>query len=142
MSGISPATQLEIGALLSEFADRVDEGRAATVHELFVPAGRIETPAFVLEGRDKIRERFTARANDKSRKSRHYWSNARFSGSDAEVTVVTNVMTVIAVSGGPTTLMSGSSTDVLVRDGNQWRFKSRRLGVTAEGVLGPLEAPR
>jgi len=65
-----------------------DEGRGATVHELFVDAGRVETPNFVLASREEITRRFTARAKDATRKSRHYWSNAKFSGSEKEVTVL------------------------------------------------------
>jgi len=142
VAGIPVSARLEIEDLLSEFAARVDEGRGATVHELFVDAGRVETPQFVLGSREEIRERFTARAKDATRKSRHYWSNAKFSGSETEVTVVTNVMTVTCVQDRPTLLTGGSSTDVVVRHGATWAFKSRRLDVLFEGTLGAMEAPR
>ena len=128
--------------MLSEFAARVDEGRGATVHELFVEAGRLETPHFVLGSREEIRERFTARAKDATRKSRHYWSNAKFSGSEKEVTVVTNVMTVVCIQNRPTLVTGGSSTDVVVHQGTVWAFRSRRLDVLFEGTLGAMEAQR
>lgn len=140
MAGIPVSTRLEIEDLLSEFSARVDEGRAATVHELFVESGRVETPQFVLANREEIRERFTARARDTSRKTRHYWSNPRYSGGADEVTVVTNVFTVIAITGKPALVTGGSSTDVVVRQGPGWVFKSRRLEVVFEGTLGPVEA--
>ena len=133
-----PGARDAITRLLTEFSARVDEGRAATVHELFVEDATIETPQFVLRSRDAIRERFTARARDTSRRTRHYWSNARFSGGPTEVTVITNVMTVIASAGVPTILTGGTSTDVVVHDGAGWAFRSRRLDVAFEGTLGPV----
>jgi len=136
---MSAAARVAIEDLLSEFSARVDEGRAATVHELFVESGRVETPQFTLSSREEIRQRFTARARDTSRKTRHYWSNPRFSGGSDEVTVVTNVMTVIAVAGKPTLITGGSSTDVVVKRNGGWAFQSRRLDVAFEGTLAPVE---
>lgn len=136
---IAAPVRMMIEDMLSEFARRVDDGFAASVHELFAEDGRIETPQFVLEGRAAIAERFGARAVDTSRKTRHYWSNPKFSGDESAVKVITNVMTAVAITGGPTVLMGGSSHDVLVpRDGG-WAFQSRRLELTFEGTLGALE---
>lgn len=133
---ISGATRLAVQDLLSEFSSRVDEGRAAQVHELFVERGRVETPRFVLSSREEIRAQFTARAVDTTRKSRHYWSNPRFTGDEKKVAVTTNVMTVINVTGKPTLISGGTSTDVMVRSESGWLFESRRLEVVFEGTLG------
>ena len=135
---IDAAARDAITRLLTEFAARVDEGRAATVHELFVADAKIETPQFVLASRDAIRERFTARARDTSRWTRHYWSNLRFSGGPTEVTVVTNVITVVASPGEATIVTGGTSTDVVVPEGGSWAFRSRRLDIAFEGTLGPM----
>jgi hypothetical protein len=139
-NGIPAAIRGAIEDLMSEFSSRVDEGRGATVHELFIESGRIETPQFVLANRDEIRERFTARAKDPSRRTRHYWSNPRFSGDETAITVVTNVMTIINVEGQKTIVTGGSSTDIVVPQHGGWAFRSRRLDVVFEGTLGSPEA--
>ena len=136
---IAPAARLAIEDLLSEFSSRVDGDKADTVHELFVESGRIETPLFVLASRDEIHQRFTARARDTTRKTRHYWSNPRFSGDERQITVVTNVMTVINVAGAQTVITGGTSTDVVVPHAEGWAFQSRRLEVIFEGTLGARE---
>lgn len=138
-TGIAASIRLAIEDLLSEFSSRVDEGGGSTVHELFVESGRIETPQFVLADREAIRQRFMARAKETGRTTRHYWTNARFSGDESEITVVTNVMTVIRTSEGQTTVTGGSSTDVVVPHDGGWAFRSRRLDVVFEGTLGALE---
>ena len=137
---IGIAVRLAVEDLLSEFAARVDEGRGDTVHELFVEAGRIETPLFVLANRMEIRERFTARARDHRRRSRHYWSNARITGGELELSVVTNVMTVVTSEGDDTVITGGTSTDVVVPHEGRLAFRSRRLDVAFEGVLMPMRA--
>jgi hypothetical protein len=126
--------------LLTEFCYRVDNGEGASVHELFVETGRIETPQFVLASRDEIRQRFTARAADSGRKSRHYWTNARFSADGGLITVVSDAMTILSSPGTPIILMSGRSTDVFARHESGWAFQSRRLDGVVEGALAPLEA--
>ncbi len=125
--------------LLSEFSARVDDGRGDSVHELFVDEGRIETPAFVLEGKVRIHERFAARAADKSRKSRHYWSNARFAAKADAIEVTTNVMTVIRLPDDSTMLMGGTSIDLVRQKNAVWLFVSRRLEVVFENTLGSQE---
>jgi hypothetical protein len=130
--GISLSTRVAIEDLMNEFSSRVDEGRGASIHELFIESGRIETPQFVLANREEIRERFTARARDTSRRTRHYWSNARFSGDETEITVVTNVMTMIKLEGDKTIVTGGSSTDVVVQEQGGWAFRSRLLDVVYE----------
>ncbi len=140
-SPIPPMTRLAIQDLLTEFAYRIDNGEAATVHELFVAEARLETPQFVLESRDEICRHFTARAEDTSRKTRHYWSNPRFSGDDREVVVVSNTLTVISVPAAPTVVMSGRSTDVFTPHGDGWAFSSRRLDGVILGALGPPLGP-
>jgi hypothetical protein len=122
--------------LLSEFSARVDEGRGDSVHELFVDESRIETPAFVLQGKARIHERFAARAADKSRKSRHYWSNARFAEKADAIEVTTNVMTAIRLPDGSTMLMGGTSVDLVRQKDGNWLFVSRRLEVVFENTLG------
>lgn len=138
-TGIAASIRLAIEDLMSEFSSRVDQGGGSTVHELFIESGRIETPQFVLANREEIRQRFTARAQETGRMTLHYWSNARFSGDESEITVVTNVMTVIRASGGQTTVAGGRSTDVVVPHDGGWAFRSRRLDVVFEGTLGALE---
>ena len=94
-SGITLEMRVAVEDLLSEFATRVDDGRGDSVHELFIQTGSIETPAFNLVGKEQIQERFAARARDQTRKTRHFWSNPKFSGDPSRILVMTNVLTVV-----------------------------------------------
>ncbi len=136
---ISPTTRQAVEDLITEFCYRVDWGRGDTVHELFTEDGVVDTPMFKLDGRDKIQERFTARARDASRKTRHFWTNLRLSGDEREIHAVTNAMTVITIVGGPTFTNGGSSIDVLVPGEGGLLFKSRRLEMVFEGQFNALE---
>ncbi len=136
---ITPATRFGVEDLLTEFAVRVDEDRSDTVHELFVESGLLETPAFKLTGRDEIHQRFSARARDQTRRTRHYWTNARFSGDESRIMVTTHVFTVINVEGQPTIMMGGTSHDVVVPCAAGWAFAIRRLEIAFEGTLTQKE---
>jgi SnoaL-like domain len=133
---VTPEMRIAVEELLSEFASRVDEGRGDSVHELFIETGRIETPAFKLAGREEIQQRFSARARDKTRKTRHFWSNPKFSGDPSRILVTTNVLTVVNVE-GQTSLMGGTSLDVVVPHADGWAFAERRLEIAFEGNLVP-----
>jgi 3-phenylpropionate/cinnamic acid dioxygenase small subunit len=136
-AAISPSVRAAVEDLLCEFAARVDDGRADSVHELFVESGRIATPRFVLANREQVREHFAARAKDRSRRTRHYWSNARFSGNEGEIGIVTNVMTFATAEGDGTVITVGTSTDVVVPHEGGWAFQSRHLDIMFEGALVP-----
>jgi SnoaL-like domain len=133
-SRISLATRLAVEDLLTEFAARVDDGRGDSVHELFIEAGEIETPAFKLTGRAAIQQRFAARARDTTRKTRHFWSNPQFAGDESRITVTTNVMTVVNAE-GKTSLTGGTSLDVVVPSPDGFVFARRRLEVAFDGQL-------
>jgi hypothetical protein len=133
-AGITAEMRLGVEDLLSEFASRVDGGRGDSVHELFIQTGRIETPAFKLAGREEIQHRFAARARDQTRKTRHFWSNPRYSGDPSRVLVTTNVLTVVNVE-GQTSLMGGTSHDVVVPHAGSWAFAERRIEIAFEGDL-------
>lgn len=133
-SEITPEMRLGVEDLLSEFAARVDDGRGGSVHELFVQTGRIETPAFSLVGKEEIERRFSARAKDQTRKTRHFWSNPRFSGDPSRIRVTSNVLTVVNVE-TQTSLMGGTSFDVVVPHAGGWAFAERRLEVAFDGDL-------
>ena len=136
---VPPKTREAIQDLLTEFAWRVDNGEAGTVHELFTADARLETPQFTLSSRDEICRHFTAR--DTSRRTRHYWSNPRFSGDAAEVVVISDVLTFISAPDAPTVVMSGRSTDVFTPHGDGWAFASRRLDGVILRALGPEPSP-
>ena len=133
-SGITAEMRVAVEDLLSEFAARVDDGRGDSVHELFVQTGGIETPTFKLVGREEIQRRFAARARDHARKTRHFWSNPRFSGDPSRILVTTNVLTVVHMQ-GQTSLMGGTSHDVVVPHAGSWAFAERRLEIAFEGDL-------
>ena len=136
---ISPATRQAVEDLITEFCYRVDFGLGDTIHELFTADGLVDTPMFKLEGRDPIKERFSGRANDSSRKTRHFWTNLRLSGDEQEIHATTNAMTVITVVGKDTITTGGSSIDVLVPSEGGLLFKSRRLEMVFEGAFNGME---
>jgi hypothetical protein len=137
---LTPDERFAVEDLLTEFAWRVDHGEGTTLHELFVEDGVIETPQFRLDGAAAIRERFTARAADTSRVSRHYWSNLRLSRTDEGVSAITNALTIINLAGASLELISGSSHDLIVRRGEGWAFRHRRLEVVFAGPVKEMPA--
>lgn len=123
---------------MTEFAWRIDHGQADRVHELFVEAGTVSAPGLTLNSREEIATTFANRAQDKSRVSRHLWSNPRYEilGED-RVSVTTVVQTFMAslsddeeLPVANDTFIVGDSNDVVRRDAdNQWLFESRQLQV-------------
>jgi len=142
MRGIEACTAA-IAALLNEFCWRVDACRGSEVAELFVEAGTIDTPRFNLVGRDAIHSWFSARADPRSRLSRHIWTNLRVrpDGDDvyiAEAYSLTIVGTPPAPAHGAK-IVVGTSTDRIVFENGQARFASRSLELAVEGRLVPEE---
>lgn len=123
--------------LLTEFASRIDHGRAADVADLFTRDGRIVTPQFTLDGRDAIRAQFTERAKDGGRVSRHMWSNLRLNRiGDNRIESQCVVQTYIG-SGTPPVVpqdvIVGDSLDIIAKENGVWRFAERRLVIAFLG---------
>lgn len=139
---LDPETRSELEALLTEFAYRIDHGRADRVHELFTEDGYIRGPGLAMQSRAGIAAQFGERARDGGRVSRHFWSNPRFEKlDDGAVRITTAVQTFIHRLGegeelpaASHTLVVGDSVDVAERgtDG-KWRFRSRELIVAFRG---------
>lgn len=123
---------------MTEFAWRIDHGQADKVHELFIETGSVSAPGLTLNSREEIATTFANRARDKSRVSRHLWSNPRYEVLDENrVSVTTVVQTFMAslsedeeLPVANNTFIVGDSNDVVRRDAdNRWLFESRQLQV-------------
>ena len=126
---VSGADYVELSRLVIEHAWRVDNGRADTVHELYVDDGVLDvgTP---LRGREAIREwgrQLVAAAPWRS--IRHVCGNMRFVADGANEAHGTTVLTVFMVAGqGPATTLPfsvGEDHDRFVRTERGWKLVSR-----------------
>ncbi len=142
MQGIEGRTTA-IAALLNEFCWRVDDCRGSEVAELFVENGTVDTPRFNLVGRDAIHSWFSARADPRSRLSRHIWTNLRIrqDGDDAYIAEA-YCLTIVGTQPAPAhgaTIVVGTSTDRIVFEDGLARFASRSLDVAVDGRIVPEE---
>ena len=131
-------TQRELESLLTEFGRLVDNGRADQVHELFTSDGSIRGPGLAMQTQAEIREKFTERAADKNRVSRHFWSNPYFERVDEETIRLSTVVQTFVHSlaekeqlpAPANTFVVGDSVDVFkFCSDKKWRFQSRELTV-------------
>lgn len=147
-SELSVEQRFAIEDLLTEFGQRVDHGRAASVAELFVEDGRLVTPMFTLQGREQIAAHFSRRDLGGTVQSRHQWSNLKLgSMGEGRMRAETIVQTHLGTrrDGGPTQpdhVMVGDSIDVLARQADgSWCFVERRLHIAFRTEFAPPAAP-
>jgi hypothetical protein len=128
---VSDADHVQLSRLVTEHAWRVDNGRADTLHELYVDDGESIVGPTPLRGRQAIYEwgRQLVEAPPWSC-IRHVCGNMRFVADGANAAEGTTVLTVFLVAGpGAATAlpwMVGEDHDRFVRTGHGWRLVSRR----------------
>jgi hypothetical protein len=128
---VSDADHVQLSRLVTEHAWRADNGRADTVHELYVDDGELILGPTPLRGRQAIYEwgRQLVEAPP-WRSIRHVCGNMRFIADGADAAEGTTVLTVFMVAGpgAATTLpwMVGEDHDRFVRTEHGWRLVSRR----------------
>ena len=127
MKLVNESDHIELSRLVTEHAWRVDNGRADTLHELYVDDGVLDvgTP---LRGRAAIREwgrQLVAAAP--WRAIRHVCGNMRFVADGANAAIGRTILTVFG-PGGSTTLpwRVGEDHDRFIRTEHGWRLASRR----------------
>jgi SnoaL-like domain len=127
---VSAADHVELSRLVVEHAWRADNGRADTIHELYVDDGVLDVGT-ALHGRQAIREwgRQLVAAQP-WRSIRHVCGNMRFVATGANSAEGTTILTVFMVAGpGPATTLPfsvGEDHDRFVRTAQGWKFASRR----------------
>lgn len=123
--------RLEIGALVTEFAYRIDHGLSDRVAELFAPQGWYGREGGARSvGRDAIRAAYARRSGDSpDRVSRHLFSNLRI-GFD-EVNEASGTSTLMLIAGDGAAPLPVNITlvqdyiDRFVRIDGTWLFLSR-----------------
>jgi SnoaL-like domain len=128
---VNEADHVELSRLVTEHAWRADNGRADTIHELYVDDGELDLPPMPLRGRQAISEWGHKLVEAPPwRAIRHVCGNMRFAADGANGAVGTTVLTVFMVAGeGPATTLPfqvGEDHDRFVRTERGWRFASRR----------------
>ena len=129
-SAVSEADYIALSRLVIEHTWRVDNGRADTLHELYVDDGVLDV-GMPLRGREAIREwgRQLVAATP-WRLIRHVCGNLRFVATGPDTAEGTTILTVFMAAGsGPATTLPfsvGEDHDRFVRTAQGWKFVSRR----------------
>jgi hypothetical protein len=128
---VSETDHVQLSRLVTEHAWRADNGRADTIHELYVDDGELTVPPEPLHGREALRA-WGQRIVDHTpwRTIRHVCGNMRFVYDGDHAAIGTTVLTVFMVAGdqASTTVPYnvGEDHDRFVRTGQGWRFAPRR----------------
>lgn len=127
---VNESDYLALSRLVIEHAWRADNGRADTIHELYVDDGVLDVGA-PLRGREAIREWGRQLvAAEPWRLIRHVCGNMRFVATGADTAEGTTILTVFMVAAtAPATTVPfnvGEDHDRFVRTAHGWRFLSRR----------------
>lgn len=128
---VSGDDHIQLSRLVTEHSWRIDNGRADTLHELYVEDGELALPGVTLRGRQAIQEwgRQLA-AVSPWRSIRHVCGNMRFQADGPNAAEGTTILTVFMVAGTePATTLPwsvGEDHDRFVRTEHGWKLASRR----------------
>ena len=128
---VSETDHVQLSRLVNEHAWRADNGRADTIHDLYIDDGELILGPSPLRGREAIREWGRQLvANPPWRVIRHVCGNMRFVSNGPDQAEGTTILTVFMVAGSeaPTTqpFSVGEDHDRFIRTEEGWRFVSRR----------------
>jgi len=128
---VSETDHVQLSRLVNEHAWRADQGRADTIHELYVDDGELTLGSTPLRGSEAILEWGRQLvANPPWRSIRHVCGNMRFVSDGPDAAEGTTILTVFMVAGSelPTTqpFSVGEDHDRFIRTEQGWRFVSRR----------------
>src|SRR6266478_7752047 len=128
---VTESDYVQLSRLVLEHAWRADNGRADTIHELYVDDGVLDLPPTPLRGRQAIQEWGRQLVETPPwRIIRHVCGNMRFVATGENTAEGTTVLTVFMVSGpAPATTLPfsvGEDHDRFVRTEHGWRLVSRR----------------
>ena len=141
---IEPTVYTAIGALLTEFCWRVDQGEGRRVADLFTQNGSVTSPHFHRAGREEIGALYQSRADTGDRLTRHFWSNLRVTpNGEGRFGATSYAMTAVGAPPAPVTggdLVLAISTDVITFEDGRPLFASRSLAVTFEGRITSRES--
>lgn len=128
---MSATDQLAISNLLANYSLLLDGRRFEEWGELFMNEATLTLGGDVLTGRELIRAGVMERTS-KYPGMMHVTVNTYLELASDEASAVSNFFLVLPGTGGPMTIsVAGRYTDALVRDGERWRFQSRRIETAA-----------
>jgi hypothetical protein len=121
---VGEADHFQLARLLTEIAWRIDHGKAATVHELFLEDGEMQLGPTVLRGRGAIRQ---WGADRPAVRTRHVHTNLRFVAVDDAEAEGTCVLTVYMDADGTSSVpfVVSEETGRYVRTEQGWKFARR-----------------
>jgi hypothetical protein len=128
---VSETDHVQLSRLVTEHAWKADNGRADTIHELYIDDGELIVGPTPLRGREAILEwGLQLVDNPPWRSIRHVCGNMRFVSDGPDAAEGTTILTVFMVAGAePATTQPfsvGEDHDRFVRTEQGWRFVSRR----------------
>ena len=128
---VSESDHVQLSRLVTEHAWRVDNGRADTLHELYIDEGELMLPPGPVRGREALLEWGRQIVDNTSWKTiRHVCGNMRFVYDGENAASGTTVLTVYMIAGEqPSTTVPfnvGEDHDRFLRTGQGWRFASRK----------------
>jgi hypothetical protein len=128
---VTESDYVQLSRLVIEHGWRVDNGRAETVHELYIDDGELTLPSGTLRGRTEIREWGRQIVDNTPWQTiRHVCGNMRFVYDGDNAAIGTTVLTVFMVAGAQASTTVpynvGEDHDRFVRTEDGWRFDSRR----------------
>ena len=128
---VSDADHVQLSRLVTEHAWRVDNGRADTIHELYIDDCELIVGPTPLRGGEAILEWGRQLVeNPPWRSIRHVCGNMRFVSDGPDAAEGTTILTVFMVAGAERATTQpfsvGEDHDRFVRTEAGWRFVSRR----------------
>ena len=128
---VSETDHVQLSRLVTEHAWRADNGRADTIHELYIDDGQLIVGPTPLRGRAAILEWGRQLvAKPPWRIIRHVCGNMRFVSDGPDAAEGTTILTVFMVAGAEVATTQpfsvGEDHDRFVRTEEGWRFVSRR----------------
>jgi SnoaL-like domain len=128
---VSETDHIQLSRLVNEHAWRADNGRADTIHELYIDDGELAIGPTPLRGREAILEWGRKLVeNPPWRSIRHVCGNMRFVSDGPDEAAGTTILTVFMAAGSETATTQpfsvGEDHDRFVRTEEGWRFVSRR----------------
>jgi hypothetical protein len=128
---VSETDHVQLSRLVTEHAWRADNGRADTIHDLYINEGELVVGPTPLRGREAIREWGRQLVeNPPWRSIRHVCGNMRFVSDGSDQAEGITILTVFMVAGAEAAITQpfsvGEDHDRFVRTEEGWRFVSRR----------------
>ena len=128
MPDLSTADRLAVAEVIARYCHCIDRGRWEDFAALFTDDCRLDLSQVMglYEGADGIR-RFCETMRSLPIVMRHLVTNVVIRGDGDRANVESYVLAITGPEGGPSSQTPGFYDDEIVRQGGEWRIRSRRL---------------